>query len=314
MDRRKALKTLAGASATLAAAPLLGSTLAGEEQSAAPVPAQVWNTKRPANLGYKTSFARWCLDGWDLDKLCGAAVELGLDAIDLVGPEDWHILKKYGLDSSMCNGAELNLVDGFIHPEHHSALHARYRDMIPRVARAGYKRLICFSGNRRGMSEEQGMANAIEGLRPMVELAEEHGVELCMEVFNSKVNHPDYMADNSVWSFQLAETLASPSFGILYDIYHMQIMEGDIIATIKKHWPFIKHYHVAGVPGRMEPDHFQEVNYPAIMTTIQTTGFKGYVALEYLIEGDPMPSLRSSMSALYPNTDAKVLKQPTSQP
>ncbi len=309
MDRRKALKTLAGASASLATAPLLGASSHGE----LPANPMLWQTKRPSNLSYKTSFARWCLSGWSLDQLCGAAVELGLDAIDLVGPEDWHVLKKHGLDSSMCNGAELNLVDGFIHPEYHSALHARYSEMIPRVAKAGYKRLICFAGNRRGMSEEVGMANALEGLRPMVALAEEHGVELCLEVFNSKVDHPDYMADNSAWSFQLAEALQSQSFGILYDIYHMQIMEGDIMATIKKHWPYIKHYHVAGVPGRMEPDHFQEVNYPAIMTAIQSTGFKGYVALEYLIEGEPMPSLRASMSALYPNMDGKVLHNPKNE-
>jgi hydroxypyruvate isomerase len=309
MNRRNALKTLAGAGATVLLPPWGGAEAAAHALQTS----DIWPTQKPKNLGYKTSFARWCLDGWDLDKLCGAAVELGLDAIDLVGPEDWHILKKHGLHSSMCNGAELNLVDGFIHPEHHSALHARYREMIPRVAKEGYKRLICFAGNRRGMSEEEGMANALKGLRPMVELAEEHGVELCLEVFNSKIDHPDYMADHSAWAFQLAEQLQSLSFGILYDIYHMQLMEGDIIGTIQKNWPYIKHYHVAGVPGRMEPDHFQEVNYPAIMTAIQSTGFKGYVALEYLIKGDPMPSLRSSMSALYPNMDAKVLHEPTIQ-
>ncbi len=306
MNRREVFKTLAGASAGLAAAPLLGVSLFGEGIGA---PAD-WNTQRPTNLSYKTSFARWCLDGWDLEKLCGAAVELRLDAIDLVGPEGWDTLKKHGLDSSMCNGAELNLVDGFIHPEHHATLHARYSEMIPRVAKSGYKRLICFAGNRRGMTEETGLAHAIEGLGPMVALAQEHGVELCLEVFNSKVDHPDYMADHSTWAFQLAESLQSPSFGILYDIYHMQIMEGDILRTIKKNWPLIKHYHVAGVPGRLEPDHFQELNYPAIMAAIQSTGFKGYVALEYLIEGDPMPSLRSSMSALYPNMDAQVLRTP----
>ena len=191
-------------------------------------------------LGYKRSVSHWTVDDLEWEDLCGWLAREGVEAVDLVGPENWHHLKKHGLDSSMCNGAELNLVDGFIHEEFEGVLHERYRAMIPRVAKAGYTNLICFSGNRRGLSEAQGLEQAVKALQPMVALAEEHGVVLQMELFNSLVDHPDYMADSSRWGIELARALNSPSFKLLYDIYHMQIMEGNLVANIKGEPPVVR--------------------------------------------------------------------------
>ena len=245
-------------------------------------------------FGYKRSVSRWTVTDLDWEELCSWLAAKGIEAVDLVGPENWHHLKKHGLDSSMCNGAELNLVDGFIHAEFEGVLHERYSEMIPRVAKAGYTNLICFSGNRRGLSEEAGMEQAVQSLLPMVKLAEEHGVVLQMELFNSIVDHPDYMADSSRWGVALAKELASPSFKLLYDIYHMQIMEGNLVANIKENHQYYGHYHVAGVPGRNEPWNNQEINYPAVMQAIDATGFEGYVALEYVFKEPLKESMRHS--------------------
>ena len=245
-------------------------------------------------FGYKRSVSHWTVTDLDWEELCGWLAAEGIEAVDLVGPEHWHHLKKHGLDSSMCNGAELNLVDGFIHAEFEGVLHERYREMIPRVAKAGYTNLICFSGNRRGLSEEAGMDQAVQSLLPMVKLAEEHGVVLQMELFNSIVDHPDYMADSSRWGVELAKKLGSPSFKLLYDIYHMQIMEGNLVANIKENHQYYGHYHVAGVPGRNEPWNDQEINYPKVMQAIDATGFEGYVALEYVFKEPLKESMRRS--------------------
>jgi hydroxypyruvate isomerase len=252
----------------------------------------VMKSKRP--FGYKRSVSHWTVTDLDWEELCGWLAAEGIEAVDLVGPENWHHLKKHGLDSSMCNGAELNLVDGFIHAEFEGVLHERYREMIPRVAKSGYTNLICFSGNRCGLSEEAGMEQAVKSLTPMVKLAEEHGVMLQMELFNSIVDHPDYMADSSRWGVKLAKKLNSPSFKLLYDIYHMQIMEGNLVGNIKENHQYYGHYHVAGVPGRNEPWNDQEINYPAVMQAIDATGFEGYVALEYVFKEPLKESMRRS--------------------
>ena len=254
------------------------------------------STKGARPYGYKRSVSHWTVADLEWDDLCGWLAAEGIEAVDLVGPENWHYLKKHGLDSSMCNGAELNLVDGFIHEEFEGVLTERYREMIPRVAKAGYKNLICFSGNRRGLSEEAGLAQAVKSLSPLVKLAEEHGVVLQMELFNSIVDHPDYMADSSRWGVELAQALNSPSFKLLYDIYHMQIMEGNLIANIKENHPWYGHYHVAGVPGRHEPWEDQEINYPAVMQAIESTGFTEYVALEYVFSQPLKESMKRSFT------------------
>lgn len=192
------------------------------------------------------------------------------------------MLKKHGIDSSMCNGAELNLVDGWSDPKFHPELIQRYLKHIDLVAEAGYTNLICFSGNARGMDREIALQNAVTGLKQILPQAEKRGVVLQMELFNSKVDHPDYLADGTAWAIELCKRLNSPNFKLLYDIYHMQIMEGDIIRTIKDNHQYFGHYHTAGVPGRHEIDDSQELNYVAIAKAIRDIGFTGYLAQEFV--------------------------------
>ncbi|WP_239494948.1 hydroxypyruvate isomerase family protein [Pedobacter yulinensis] len=242
------------------------------------------------------SVCRWCYGDLDLDTLCTEGKKIGLKAIDLAGPKDWPILKKHGLDSSMCNGAEINLVDGWNDPKFHPVLIKNYSDMIPKVAAAGYKNLICFSGNTRGKTDEEGWQNCVTGLKQVLPLAEKHGVVLVMELLNSRVDHPDYQCHHTAWGVELAKRLGSENFKLLYDIYHMQVDEGDVIATIRKHHRYIGHYHTAGVPGRHEIDENQELNYPAIMRAIVATGFKGYVAQEFIPAAkDKLASLQQAI-------------------
>jgi hydroxypyruvate isomerase len=228
------------------------------------------------------SVARWTFHFLSLEELCLVVKRLGFSAIDLVGPKEWHILKQHGVDSSMCNGAELNLEDGWGDAKFHKPLIESYRKYIDLVADAGYKNLICFSGNKRGKDPEEGLKQATKGLKKILAQAEKRGVILQMELFNSKVDHPDYFADNSAWGIELCKRLDSPNFKLLYDIYHMQISEGDIIRTIQNNHQYFGHYHTAGVPGRNEIDDTQELYYPAIARAIHATGFKGYVAQEFM--------------------------------
>ncbi|HCS63630.1 MAG TPA: hydroxypyruvate isomerase [Cellvibrio sp.] len=228
------------------------------------------------------SVARWTFNFLSLEELCLVVKRLGFSAIDLVGPSEWHILKQHGIDSSMCNGAELNLEDGWGDAKFHKPLIENYRKHIDLVSDAGYKNLICFSGNARGKDPEEGLKNATKGLKQILAQAEKRGVILQMELFNSKVDHPDYFADNSAWGIELCKRLDSPNFKLLYDIYHMQISEGDIIRTIQNNHQYFGHYHTAGVPGRNEIDETQELYYPAIARAIHATGFKGYVAQEFM--------------------------------
>lgn len=225
---------------------------------------------------------RWCYSSIPMEEFCIGAKKIGIEAIDLVGPKDWPTLKKYGLDSSMCNGAEINLTDGWNEPAFHDTLIRQYTDMIPLVAANGYKNLICFSGNRRGKDDESGLQHCTDGLKKIMSLAEKHNVTIVMELLNSKINHKDYHCDKTAWGVELAKRIGSPNFKLLYDIYHMQIDEGDVIHTIQEYHPYIAHYHTGGVPGRNEIDDTQELYYPAIMRAILKTGFKGYVAQEFI--------------------------------
>jgi len=228
---------------------------------------------------------QWTYSFLSLEELCALANTLGIKAIDLIGPKDWPILKKYGLDSSMCNGAEISLVTGWNDPQYHSQLVESYLTHIDLVADAGYKNLICFSGNRNGMDNETGLNNCANGLKEIISHAEKREVVIQMELFNSKVDHPDYMCDNSTWGIELCQRLGSENFKLLYDIYHMQISEGDIIRTIRDSHSYFGHYHTAGVPGRNEIDQSQELNYSAIMQAIIDTGYQGYVAQEFIPTG-----------------------------
>jgi len=228
--------------------------------------------------------------------LCGLVKDLGFSAIDLLGPKDWPTIKKHEVYSSMCNGAEISLTEGWNDRQYHSTLIKSYTEHINLVADAGYKNLICFSGNRKGMSDEIGLRNCADGLKQILSLAEKRGVMIVMELLNSKIDHKDYMCDHSAWGIELCRRINSDNFKLLYDIYHMQIDEGDVIRTIRENHAYFGHFHTGGVPGRNEIDDSQELNYPAIMRAIKETGYKGYVAQEFLPTGnDKAASLKDAI-------------------
>lgn len=286
-NRRAAIKGMVVSTAALTASGLLASFTAIEQEHDKPFPLK-------GNINH--SVCRWCFNDLSVEELCKAAKEMGIKGIDLVGPKDWPVLKQYGLESTMCNGAEISLTEGWNNRQYHATLVKSYTEMIPLVAKAGYKNLICFSGNRNGMDDETGLKNSVEGLKKIMPLAEKHKVVLVMELLNSKIDHKDYQCDKTAWGVALAKQVGSENFKLLYDIYHMQIDEGDIIRTIKDNHRYIAHYHTAGVPGRNEIDETQELYYPAIMRAIKDTGFEGYVAQEFIPKGaDKLASLRRAI-------------------
>lgn len=276
---------------------VLGTVALGASSALPTYALEVTEPLRPALKGnINHSVCKWCFPDIDLDTFCKEVKAMGITGVDLMGPKEWPILKKYGLTSPMCNGAEINLVDGFNDPKFHDTLVKNYSEMIPKVAAAGYKNLICFSGNRRGKDDETGWNNCVEGLKKVIGIAEKHNVVLVMELLNSKVDHKDYQCDTAAWGVELCKRLGSENFKLLYDIYHMQIDEGNVIANIKKHHQYFAHYHTAGVPGRNEIEEMQELNYPAIMKAIHATGFKGFVAQEFLpTRADQLASLRTAI-------------------
>lgn len=289
LNRRKALKSIIAGTAAIGVSSGF-SALAMDTKEIAKS-----SVKLKGNINH--AVCRWCFSSLDVDTLCMEAKKIGITGIDLVGPNDWPILKKHGLQSTMCNGAEINLVDGFNDKKFHEVLIKNYSAMIPLVAEAGYKNLICFSGNRRGKDDETGWTNCVEGLKQLMPLAEKHNVVLVMELLNSKINHKDYQCDKTAWGVELCKRLDSENFKLLYDIYHMQIDEGDVIRTIKDNHQYIAHYHTAGVPGRNEIDETQELYYPAIMKAIIETGFKGFVAQEFIPKNtDKISSLKKAIS------------------
>lgn len=231
------------------------------------------------------SVCRWTYGDLSIAELCTQVKKIGFNAMDLVGPKDWPVLKQYGVYSSMCNGAEINLVDGWNDKQFHDTLVKNYTEHIEWVSKAGYKNLICFSGNKRGMDDETGLENCKAGLQKIISLAEKKNVIIVMELLNGKVNHIDYMCDHTAWGVELCKRIGSPNFKLLYDIYHMQIDEGNVIQTIRDNHDYIAHYHTGGVPGRHEINHTQELYYPAIMKAIVDTGFTGYVAQEFIPTG-----------------------------
>jgi hydroxypyruvate isomerase len=248
---------------------------------------------------FKHSVCRWPFRQFTVDELSRTAKELGLDSVELLEPEEWPIAKSYGLTCAMGYAAvpdrTTRLTRGFNDVANHSWLVPAYLRAIPLAAAAGIPNLICFSGNRAGMSDEQGLANCATGLAALMPAAKQHGVTICMELLNSKVDHKDYQCDRTPWGVALVQRLDSDRFRLLYDIYHMQIMEGDVIRTIRDNHKHIAHYHTAGVPGRHEIDASQELNYPAIMKAIAETGFSGYVAQEFIPTRDARTSLAEAV-------------------
>lgn len=278
LERRELLRRVAAGGLGLGVAGALGPAALADATEHPEAPALKGNIRH--------SVCRWPYQFLSLEEHCRAVKAMGFSAIDLVGPDGWATLKKHGVHSSMCNGAEISLEQGWGHAEYHPTLIENYRRHIDLVAEAGYRNLICFSGNADGLDAQAGLENCVQGLKQILAQAEKRGVVIQMELFNSKIDHPDYLCDNTPWGIELCRRLDSPNFKLLYDIYHMQISEGDIIRTINDHHQYFGHYHTAGVPGRHEIDETQELNYPAIARAIRDTGFDGFVAQEFIPTAD----------------------------
>ena len=236
------------------------------------------------------SASRWCYNKLTLDTLCAAGAKMGLKGIDLLGPRDFATLKKHGLVCTMSSGGG-NLND----KKKHKQAIARLRSAIEANAEAGFPNVIGMSGNRNGIPDDVGIDNAAAALKAVAGLAEKKKVTVCIEYLNSKVNHKGYMFDKMAWGVEVCKRVDSPNVKILYDIYHAQIMEGDIIRTIRDYAKYIGHYHTGGNPGRNEIDETQELYYPAIMRAIVETGFTGYVAHEFVPKRDPLTSLAQAI-------------------
>jgi hydroxypyruvate isomerase len=249
----------------------------------------------PAAKGrLKQSVARWCYKDMSIDDLCKNCADMGIVAVDLVDEKDWPVLKKYGLMSSMIySGGQIP--DGWNRKENHDRLIAGMQAGIKTAAENKFPNVITFSGNRRGMSDEEGKENCIIGLRKIKKIAEDAGVTVNLELLNSKVNHHDYMCDHTAWGVEVLKGVDSPRVKLLYDIYHMQIMEGDIIHTIRDNFQYLGHYHTGGVPGRHELDDTQELQWRTVAKAIADLNFEGYFAHEFVPTKDPMTSLRQAV-------------------
>jgi hydroxypyruvate isomerase len=241
------------------------------------------------------SVSRWCYKQISLDQLCQSAAEMGLEGIDLLEINEWDVPRRYGLICTMGYAGGGTIPDALNRTENHAAIEDAFRKNVPLAAKAGVPNVITFSGARRGMSDEEGARNTIAGLNRVKKIAEDNGVTICLELLNSKRDHHDYMADHTAWGTRVIQEVNSPRVKLLYDIYHMQIMEGDLITTIRENIDAIAHFHTGGVPGRHELDNTQEVQWDGVMRAIADLNFKGYVAHEFIPKGDPMTSLRQAV-------------------
>lgn len=265
--------------AALASAPIVGAQ--GDEAQSAPKPK------------LRQSVSRWCFGGMSLDDLCKAAKDIGLMGIDLLGESDWDTVRKHGLECTMVVGIG-TIPDGWNRVKNHDKLVAEAELLIPKVAAAGWTNVVTFSGNRAGISDDEGLANCVIGLKRIAALAERHKVTVCVELLNSKRSHPDYQCDRTPWGVELCKRVGSERVKLLYDIFHMQIMEGDLCDTIRENIAYIAHVHTGGVPGRAEIDATQEINYPRVCKALLDAGYKGVVAHEFVPKRDPVTSLREA--------------------
>jgi hydroxypyruvate isomerase len=283
LTRKQAIKTIAASAIGTISLPAFSKSL--ENLNVHPV---------KGNINH--SVCQWCYGSIPVEELVIAAKGMGIASVELLGANQWPIVLKHGMTCAMGYGSSIGLNRGFNDPTLHAQLLKEYSEAIPKAADAGLKNLICFSGNRNGLTDEQGIENCAKGLDPILKIAQKHNIKIVMELLNSKVDHKDYQCDHTEWGVKLCEKTGSDQFKLLYDIYHMQIMEGDVIATIKKHNKYIAHYHTGGVPGRHEIDETQELYYPAIMKAIADTGFKGHVAQEFIpAKANPLESLNASI-------------------
>jgi len=282
IKRRTAIENIMLGSGALA----LGSTLTSCENTASTseTTEAIDNWKPKGNIHH--SACRWCYSSLPLEEFAEKGKAVGLEAVDLLNPTEWATVEKYGLKCSLATDSFANIVEGFNDPNNHEKLYQPYIGLIDKAADVGIKQVIVFSGNRNKINEEAGLENCAKGLDKIVKHAESKNVTVIMELLNSKVDHKDYQCDKTPWGVALVDKLGSPNFKLLYDIYHMQIMEGDVIRTIQTYQDRISHYHTGGVPGRNEINESQELYYPAIMKAILKTGFTGYVAQEFIPKAD----------------------------
>jgi hydroxypyruvate isomerase len=272
MTRRTALRTTAGlaAAAALPAAPA------------------------PAAGRLKQSACKWCYPKVPFDDLCRQGAAMGLSGIDLVQPPDWPTIQKYGMTPAVTTGSA-TIPNGWNRKENHDKLEAQMKTNILAAEAAKVPNVITFSGNRAGMSDDEGKANTIEGLKRVSKFAEEHKTTIILELLNSKVDHKDYMADHTKWGVEVMKAVDSPRVKLLYDIYHMQIMEGDVIRTIRDNIQWIGHFHTGGVPGRHEIDDTQELRWRDIAMAIADLKFEGFVAHEFIPVREPIASLKQAI-------------------
>jgi hydroxypyruvate isomerase len=282
LNRRNALKNVAGAAALAGSVSVLNPSLLAE----------------PAKLkgNIKHSVSKWCYGKIALDEFCKSVKEMGIQSVELLDEKDWATVKNHGLTCAMCNGPD-KIGYGWNRVEHHDKLLEGFTAAIPKVAENGFPNIITFSGERKGMDDETGLKNCAEGLKKLMPIAEKHKVTVILELLNSRVNHKDYMGDHSAWGIELCKRVGSERLKLLYDIYHMQIMEGDIIRNIKDGYQYFGHYHTGGNPGRNDINDSQEIYYPAVMRAILATGYKGYVGQEFIPKSktDPLAALRESI-------------------
>ncbi len=284
MNRRQMISSLAGAAAVTATGIPFAGAFAGAPQE---------DKKLKGNIRHSVS--QWCYGSIPLDEFAAACKKMGLESIELLSEDQWPIVKKHGLTCAVGYATDYGIPKGFNRIENHEKLIADFEAKIPKASVAGVPNLICFSGNREGQTDSDGLINCAKGLRKLMPLAEKHGVTIVMELLNS-YGHADYQCDKSSWGAALVEMVGSERFKLLFDIYHMQIMEGNIIENIRKYHPYIGHYHTGGVPGRNELDETQELYYPAIMKAILATGYKGFVGQEFIPTwDDKLKSLRASV-------------------
>ena len=284
MDRRSMMKRVGAAGVGAAAG--LGARLRAEEAKVSE------GAKLKGNIRHSVS--KWCYGKIPLDDLCKHCVRLGITSIELIGPNEWPALKPYGLICAMTPSHGIE--KGFNRRENHAECIRAVKKSIDATAEAGFPNVICFSGNREGLDDATGLKNCVEGLKQVIGYAEQKNVNLVMELLNSKRNHKDYQCDHTAWGVEVCKQVGSPRMKLLYDIYHMQIMEGDVIDTIKEYGSYFAHIHTGGVPGRNEIDDTQELNYPAIMKAIVATGYKGFVGQEFVPRRpDPIASLEQAI-------------------
>jgi hydroxypyruvate isomerase len=274
----------------------VASEVAAASLAGAPVLSSAAELQSPQRKGrIRQSVSRWCYEQVPLDELCEKGAAMGLKAIDLLNEDEWEVPRRYGLVCSVGYGGGGEIRSAMNRVENHAKIEEAFRRSIPRAAKMGLANVITFSGNRRGMSDTEGMKNTIAGLNRVKKIAEDHGVTICMELLNSKVDHKDYMCDHTAWGVRVMEAVNSPRVRLLYDIYHMQIMEGDLIRTITENIAWLGHFHTGGVPGRHELDNTQEVNWVGVIEAIAATEYAGYVAHEFIPAREPLRSLQEAV-------------------